>query len=312
LWFPVCIWPNFSSLFELRNSTTLQEMSTFNPLSIRAFVGRSQLQRKSRARFRVAAGMLLSLLLHAALLFYALSVNVPPPIGASSSVPPAPLMVTLLPSKPKPSAKAPSPTPPEPKRTVTPPKPKAHAAVKRPAPPKPAPRPTAPPVTDTARAMPPAPAADMSTMLEAARARRQTAEAAAASENALARENDRPPSGNEIAQANINFQMHKNQGVSGVFQILNVGPRVAQFLFVGWTNDARDSRRQTITVDAGMNGDVQLAIIDRMIELIRVHYSGDFNWDSRRLGRVVVLSARKSDQEDLRRFMMREFFESGR
>ena len=99
-----------------------------------------------------------------------------------------------------------------------------------------------------------------------------------------------------------------NVTISGVFQILNVGPRVAQFRFVGWTNDARDSKRQTITVDAGLNGDVQLAIIDRMIELIRIHYSGDFNWDSQRLGRVVVLSARKSDQDELRRFMMREFF----
>ena len=283
-------------------------MTTFNPLSVRAFVAHSQLQRKSRARFRIAAGMLLSLLLHGALLFYALSVNTPPPLGATSPMP-APLMVTLLPSKPIPSAKAPSPTPPEPTRAITPPKPKHKDAAKRPAPPKSAPRPTSPPVSDTARAVQPAaPAADMSTMLEAARARRQAAEASASSENAIARENNRPPSGNEIAQANINFQMRKNQGISGVFQILNVGPRVAQFRFVGWTNDARDSKRQTITVDAGLNGDVQLAIIDRMIELIRTHYSGDFNWDSQRLGRVVVLSARKSDQDELRRFMMHEFF----
>jgi hypothetical protein len=46
-----------------------------------------------------------------------------------------------------------------------------------------------------------------------------------------------------------------------------------------------------------------------MIELIRKHYSGDFNWDSRRLGRVVVLSARIEDTASLEGFMMKEFFE---
>jgi hypothetical protein len=282
-------------------------MTTFNPLSVRSFVAHSQLRRKSRARVRAAVGMLLSLLLHAALLFYALSVDTAP-LGATSPVA-APLMVTLLPSKPIPSAKAPSPLPPEPTRALAPPRPKAKAVVKHAAPRKPAPRPQAPPRTETARAAPSAPpAADMSTMIEAARARRQAAQAAAASDDAIARESDRAPSGNEIAQANINFQMHKSKGISGVFEVLNVGPRVAQFLFIGWTSDVRDSKRQTITVDAGLNGDVHLAIIDRMIELIRTHYSGDFNWDSQRLGRVVVLSARKSDQDQLRRFLMREFF----
>lgn len=148
-------------------------------------------------------------------------------------------------------------------------------------------------------------------MLDAARARRQAAESDAASENALARESSRAPSGNEIAQANINFQMRKSQGISGVFRILSVGPRIGQFLFVGWTSDARDSKRQTITVDVNddpnAHGDVQVAIIDRMIQLIRSHYQGDFNWDSQRLGRVVVKSARKQDEDELRRFMLMEF-----
>ena len=45
-----------------------------------------------------------------------------------------------------------------------------------------------------------------------------------------------------------------------------------------------------------------------MIDLIRTHYKGDFNWDSHRLGRVVVLSARIEDTTGLEEFMMREFF----
>jgi hypothetical protein len=62
-------------------------------------------------------------------------------------------------------------------------------------------------------------------------------------------------------------------------------------------------------VDAGLHGDVELAIVRKMIELIRTHYNGDFNWDSRRLGRVVVLSARLEDTAGLEAFMMKEFFE---
>ena len=57
-----------------------------------------------------------------------------------------------------------------------------------------------------------------------------------------------------------------------------------------------------------MGGDVDLAIVKRMIELIRTHYNGDFRWDSHYLGRVVVLSARPDDQVELEAFLVREFF----
>ena len=45
-----------------------------------------------------------------------------------------------------------------------------------------------------------------------------------------------------------------------------------------------------------------------MIELIRTHYKGDFNWQSYRLGKVIVLSARVEDNAALEDFMAREFF----
>ena len=61
-------------------------------------------------------------------------------------------------------------------------------------------------------------------------------------------------------------------------------------------------------VDAGNGGDVQLAMVRRMIELIRGHYQGNFNWESHLLGRVVILSARPEDQPGLEAFMLREFF----
>jgi len=63
-----------------------------------------------------------------------------------------------------------------------------------------------------------------------------------------------------------------------------------------------------IEVDAGLHGNVELAMIRRMIVLIRTHYTGDFYWESHRLQRVVTLSARPEDNEGLEDFMMREFF----
>jgi hypothetical protein len=286
-------------------------MTSFNPLSVRAFVGRSQLQRKTRSRYRIATGILLSVLLHAALLWYALTVPPSPPLGASSPIP-APLMVTLLKNSPNPSANAPSPSPPEPVRSNTPPKPKTQKAVKRSEPKAVRTKPNTPPLPKAPSAMPAPPVADMSSMLDAARARRQAAEDAAVSENAISRESNKPPSGNEIAQANIDFSLRKNQGISGVFEVLSVGPRIGIFRFIGWTSDASDNTRQTITVDAGLGGDVPGAIIKRMIQLIREHYKENFNWDSQRLGRVVVLSAREKDEADLRRFMTAEFFDNQR
>lgn len=291
-------------------------MTSFNPLSVRSFVGHSQIQRRTRTRFRVATGMLLSLLLHAALLWYALSVPTQPPVGAASPIQ-APLMITLL-NKQKLSADAPSERPPEPERnnSIAQPKSKPQKAVKRsePKPVKPAKsaKPVTPPLPQapTATARAPAPTQDFSSMLDARRASRQAAQGASSDDDTIARQSDKPPSGNEIAQANVDFSLRKNKGISGVFEVLSVGPRIGIFRFIGWTADASDNTRQTITVDAGSGGDVEQAIIKRMIQLIREHYKENFNWDSRRLGRVVVLSARPKDEADLRRFMTQEFFES--
>ena len=45
-----------------------------------------------------------------------------------------------------------------------------------------------------------------------------------------------------------------------------------------------------------------------MIEIIRRHYNGDFNWESQRLDRVITLSARTADTEGLEEFLVKEFF----
>ena len=100
----------------------------------------------------------------------------------------------------------------------------------------------------------------------------------------------------------------KADGTSGVFEVINKGSRYGTFRFNGWTRDAANTWRETIEVDAGLNGDVELAMVRRMIDVIRTHYQGDFNWESQRLGRVVILSARPQDQSGLESFMLREFF----
>ncbi len=145
---------------------------------------------------------------------------------------------------------------------------------------------------------------DFMSMIIAKRAQRMAAEAAAGGRG-------REPSADEVAMANISRNtrsLTQRDGTSGVFQILSKGHRAAQFSFNGWTGDRSNSHRDVIEVDAGLNGNIEIAIIRRMIELIRTHYKGDFNWDSRRLGRVVVLSARVEDTTGLEEFMMREFF----
>lgn len=275
----------------------------------------------SRARRRTVLGLVLSVLIHGAMFMVLRARLAEPPRVENSGKPEAPLQVTFV----TPPAPAPAPKPdvlkaePEPPKK-TPPPPKKQAA--RPAPKRAAPPP--PGRTESARAAP-APLApdgntppvaqapqemDFSSMINRNRERRQALEQSAAEENAAARAAENP-SANDIAKANIAFQERRGRGTNGVFEIVSKGPRVAQYSFRGWTSDQRRSQRQMIEVDAGPGGNVELAIVDSMIALIRKYYTGDFNWDSQRLGRVVVLSARVSDTRGLQSFLMDEFFRNG-
>ncbi|ONN65718.1 hypothetical protein BTM36_15730 [Herbaspirillum sp. VT-16-41] len=224
------------------------------------------------------------------------------PLQVSFVRPPAPVRV----EQPEPPKSVP-----EPKKVQPPPK----KAVTRSAPrhsPTPArqasPLPTAPtPSSNASASVQAAPAEDFMTFANRNRQRREEAEQAAAQENAAARAAENP-SANDIARANIAFQDKRGRGTNGVFQIISMGPRVAQYSFRGWTTDQRRSQNQLIEVDAGFGGNVQLAVVDNMIALIRRYYQGDFNFDSQRLGRVVTLSARPEDTKGLQNFLLNEFF----
>ena len=258
-----------------------------------------------RARRRIVACVGLSLLIHAVLFLAPHAVQ--DPIASSPAVR-GPLTVHLMRAPPPPVQAAVPQRDPVPKPRPVPRRP-AVIALSKPAPrsaPAIEPRPAPAEEPDSAPAM------DMMTMLNAARERRRAAEESAARENAAAAANGREPSANEIAMANIKRdlqrQLGKRDGASGVFEILHKGTRTAQFAFHGWIPNSRNNWRETFDVDAGLGGDVDLAIVRRMIALIRKHYSGDFNWDSHRLGRIIVLSDRMSDNAALEAFLMREFF----
>ena len=94
----------------------------------------------------------------------------------------------------------------------------------------------------------------------------------------------------------------------GVFQIRYIGLHYAEFFFHGWNRDFRRDWSQLVTVEQGSDDNIQIAVIKKMIGIIRAYKQNDFVWDSRRLGRHVTLSARPEDDAELQRFLMREFF----
>lgn len=215
-----------------------------------------------------------------------------------------------------PPAKAPAPPaeppPPEPPKRVQAPKVKAPPPVSRPEPPKaiansvpvlPSPTP-APRNVPQPKPTPPEPAqqyTDMASYVNAQRERRRQSGDAPDLANAEAAAQDQAKLGNLNPQPS---------GTNGVFSILSMDNRTATIAFRGWKNEFSYSHREVYQVSAGSDGDVPRAIIRKMIEIIRRYYTGDFNWDSYRLGRVVVLSARQQDNDGLEDFLLQEFFGS--
>jgi len=98
----------------------------------------------------------------------------------------------------------------------------------------------------------------------------------------------------------------RNSG--GVFQVEHVYFDYAEFTFYGWNRDIRRNSRQLIEVRKGNTSDIRIAVVRRMIAIIREYEQEDFRWDSTQLRRSVTLSARLRDSAGLEEFLMREFF----
>lgn len=149
--------------------------------------------------------------------------------------------------------------------------------------------------------------ADLMSYIKEKRQRAQELEDSAAFDNAAASANTHEPSAEEQRDAIIKRNLQQ-QGTNGIFEVRHKSFRTAQFSFRGWKHDYSNSRLELIDVEAGADNNIDLAIVKKMIEIIRREYQGNFRWESQRLGRVIVLSARMEDNAGLEDFLIREFF----
>lgn len=155
---------------------------------------------------------------------------------------------------------------------------------------------------------PPPPEMDMQAYIDARRkargAKEPGEEVAEESENARA---------NRIAMANIASANGRSHGddrneTGGVFTLSHQTFNSAELKFRGWNPNFKRRWLQQLTVDRGSEVDIETAIVKKMIELIRKEKTGDFEWDSHRLSRVVKMSARVQDTAELQAFLFKEMF----
>lgn len=217
-----------------------------------------------------------------------LDVQLSPPRQVASAAPPQEIRQPTQ-QKPAPAPKI---------KTVPPPRPMPPPDIaSTPIVPPPTPTPKPPPVLPKPAAVDPGQYTDMASYVNAARERRRLAGEDADIRNEDARKQP------EESRRNA-----PPSGTSGVFSITRMDSRSATFAFRGWRNELSYSHREVYEVQAGQDGDVPRAVIRKMIEIIRRYYTGDFNWDSPRMGRMVVLSARLQDNDGLEDFLIQEFF----
>ncbi|MFM1911871.1 MAG: hypothetical protein RJB18_1262 [Pseudomonadota bacterium] len=257
-----------------------------------------------RVSRNTSIAIVISLLIHAVILFFVL----PQLIKPNSVFPPTQALTITL-NKPQPQKLAePEPAKPEPPKQ----EPKRKKTVKKEAP--------TPPVMATQKpqsnsqfqvpikqpeATKPTPTdqpVDMMALVNANRQRRQSEEqAATAKERGTSNEDQR----DAVIKRNL-----AQEGTNGIFQVREVGLHTAQLSFKGWKNNYNNARLEIFDVQAKPNETIELAIVRKMIVIIRKDYSGDFEWESQRLGRSITKSARIEDTAELEQFLMREMFQN--
>jgi len=293
----------------------------------------------------IQLAIVLSLLLHALLLWQVgPRIDLNPLSGLKGDSADGPLVVQLTPEQPRtpPAARAPAPsraTEPQ-ERAPSPPAVQAPPTPRREAPPKPAQRPASPPRVAVDRPAPsapvaPAPApptppaptiatppsppstassgdfmADMEARRRAREQRQQIASAEVISNAAKAEDDEERRK--QIVANNLGLGQQPTYGSprqsGGLFTIERVNVNDAEFTFFGWNSDINRRSLQRIEVRRGDNATIELAIVRRVIQIIRSQEPGDFRFISRRLGREITLSARERDNAGLEDFLMRELF----
>jgi hypothetical protein len=167
---------------------------------------------------------------------------------------------------------------------------------------------TPPPPVKADMTPPPPDVTDMSQMVEAARRRRGAVESqpseSAESEDAKAKAR---------AMANIMGAQGRNaagerEDSGGIFDVKNQTFNSADLKFRGWNTNFKRRWLSQVRVELGSEIDIENAVVSKMIELIRKEKTGEFEWESHRLGRVVKMSARKEDEAELRAFLLKEMY----
>lgn len=157
--------------------------------------------------------------------------------------------------------------------------------------------------------MQPPPEQDLSELIAKRRAQR-AAQNPQPAEPVQESEHDR---GVRIAKANIAGAQGRSSGsdrdeTGGLFSLVNQGYHSADVKFRGWNANFKRNWTQQVHVEQGAEQDIETAIVKKMIEIIRKEKTGDFPWESQRLGRVVTMSARQADEAELTAFLLKEMF----
>jgi len=244
-------------------------------------------------------------------------------------VPPTSLAANVARPAPAPPAAAPEqPAPPSQQRPIRPRRvpakpqpqiaPRPPIALDKPAPslPEPAQAPETLSVPEPAAKpppMPPAPAQDLAAYVEARRRARGEVAASSPADAAAAAAKGDLERRDQIVAANLGlgrtptFNRDKTDA-GGIFQIRELGYDDARFYFFGFDKDINREAKQLIEVRRGNNSDIRIAVVRKMIAIIRENISGDFLWISQQQGRRVMLSARPQDNAGLEDFIMRDIF----
>jgi hypothetical protein len=250
-----------------------------------------------------------SLLVHAALLVK-IPIDIPDINHVAESEAEPPLQVRIAPPPAVPSVALPEPPP------AATPRARSRIVPPPPAPKPPQAAPAAPPVAEAVPApkLLTAPAGDFSSYI-AAHQREH-----AASEDPVAKPpqpEDPNARANRIAAANLAPPRYLTFGSDpsksgGVFHVTQMSLDYGEFEFYGWNLAMGRRTLQQIEVRRGTAGNIRLAMVRKMIEIIRTYQPVEFVWESRYLGRAVTLSSLPRDNSGLEDFMMQEMFDTTR
>ena len=229
----------------------------------------------------------------------------PPPPAVSAPPTPVPRRVPPTPRRPRTPPRTPVAPP-----VITAPAPSAPQRVPdRPAEPA---LPTPPRPAEPERPQPPATRpmeSDLASYIESRRRARGESPAATQGSQGESEVERR----NRIIAANLGLDRkptfnYDPNSAGGIFQIKRVGYDDAEFYFLGLDREINRNAKVLIEVRRGDASDIRIAIVRKMIAIIRDNVQDDFLWSSQRLGRQVHMSAKVEDNAALEDFILHDIF----